>query len=132
MYDGLSVRQYQATKEFIEIVNERRSQRNAGPLAWNTAVKFLMARKFDIRRALLLYDQHELTRAREGLVKLDPSSEPLKSELQTGKFTILPSRDASGAAIAIFTACLHYPPQSSHQTTLQGVVYQLDVALDRY
>lgn len=130
MYDGLSVRQYQATKEFIEVINERRSQRNAGPLAWNTAVKFLMARKFDIRRALALYEQHEITRNREGLVKLDPSREPLKTELETGKFTILPTRDPSGAAIAIFTACRHFPLVTTHQTTLQGVVYQLDVALD--
>lgn len=130
MYDGLSVRQYQATKEFIEVVNEQRSQRNAGPLAWNTAVRFLMARKFDIRRALALYEQHEITRTREGLAKLDPAREPLRTELETGKFTLLPTRDPSGAAIAIFTACRHFPPVTTHQTTLQGVVYQLDVALD--
>ncbi|XP_037302760.1 tyrosine-protein phosphatase non-receptor type 9-like [Manduca sexta] len=40
-----------------------------------------------------------------------------------------PTRDATGAAIAVFTANKHFPSQTTHQTTLQGVVYQLDVAL---
>ena len=42
-------------------------------------------------RAVALYEQHEATRNREGLVHFDPSREPLKSELDTGKFTILVS-----------------------------------------
>lgn len=40
-----------------------------------------------------------------------------------------PGRDASGAAIALFTANLHNPKAVTHRTTLQGVVYQLDIAL---
>jgi CRAL/TRIO domain len=40
-----------------------------------------------------------------------------------------PSRDASNAAIALFTANLHSSLAVSHKTTLQGIVYQLDVAL---
>lgn len=40
-----------------------------------------------------------------------------------------PDRDSSGAAIALFTANLHTPLTVTHQTTLQGVVYQLDVAM---
>lgn len=40
-----------------------------------------------------------------------------------------PKRDLSDAAIAVFTAHKHVPAISTHQTTLQGVVYQLDVAL---
>uniref|UniRef100_T1IWR5 Tyrosine-protein phosphatase non-receptor type 9 n=1 Tax=Strigamia maritima TaxID=126957 RepID=T1IWR5_STRMM len=130
MYDSLTSRQKQATKEFIETVNGLRRERNAGPIPWNTALKFLMARKFDVRRAVSLYEQHETTRIREGLVHFDPSCEHLREELETGKFTILPARDASGAAIAIFTACKHQPLLTSHQITLQGVVYQLDVALE--
>lgn len=53
------------------------------------AVKFLFARKFDVERAIALYQQHEVTRQREGLSNFDPKVEPLKSELKTGKFTIL-------------------------------------------
>lgn len=40
-----------------------------------------------------------------------------------------PSRDVSGAAIALFTASLHNPHIVTHTTTLQGVVFQLDAAL---
>lgn len=126
----LTVEQEQATKEFIEAVNKCRAGRRAGPVSWSTAVKFLTARKFEVARALALYEQHEATRRREGLALLYPTQEPLLSELRTGKFTVLPSRDATGAAIAIFTAHLHLPQNTTHQTTLQGVVYQLDAALE--
>ncbi|TGZ50105.1 Tyrosine-protein phosphatase non-receptor type 9 [Temnothorax longispinosus] len=121
---------HMATKEFIEAVNRCRAGRRAGPVSWSTAVKFLAARKFEVQRALALYEQHEATRRREGLAVLHPTQEPLLSELYTGKFTVLPSRDATGAAIAIFTAHLHLPQNTTHQTTLQGVVYQLDAALE--
>lgn len=56
-----------------------------------TACKFLMARKFDLDRSLMLYRSHETIRFREGLVKFDPLKDPLKRELETGKFTILVS-----------------------------------------
>lgn len=117
-----------------------------------TAIKFLFARKFDVQRAVALFKQHELIRERECLYNLEPLSKPLSDELETGKFTILvccvfifnlichflffifffffkPGRDASGAAIALFTANLHSPLTVTHKTTLQGVVYQLDIAL---
>lgn len=80
---------FQATKEFIEAVNKCRAGRRAGPVSWGTAVKFLAARKFEVARALALYDQHEATRRREGLARLNPTQEPLQSELRTGKFTVL-------------------------------------------
>lgn len=79
----------QATKEFIEAVNKCRAGRRAGPVSWSAAVKFLAARKFEVARALTLYEQHEVIRKREGLVLLQPSQEPLLSELRTGKFTVL-------------------------------------------
>ncbi|XP_014216580.1 tyrosine-protein phosphatase non-receptor type 9 isoform X2 [Copidosoma floridanum] len=126
----LTLNQEQATKEFIESVNKCRAGRRAGPVSWRTAVKFLAARKFEVNRALALYEQHEATRRREGLAVMYPTQEPLFSELRTGKFTVLPTRDTNGAAIAIFTAHLHIPQNTSHQTTLQGVVYQLDAALE--
>lgn len=73
------------------MVNRLRKHRCSGPLSWSSAVKFLAARKYDVQRAVTLYEQHELTRHREGLVYFDTNSEPLKSELNTGKFTILVS-----------------------------------------
>lgn len=81
----------QAAKEFITAVNRVRIGRGSGPLSWASAVKFLMARKFDVSRALTLYEQHEATRIREGLIRFEPIAEPLRTELETGKFTVLVS-----------------------------------------
>ncbi|XP_045450142.1 tyrosine-protein phosphatase non-receptor type 9 [Melitaea cinxia] len=114
-----------ATKAFLDALSET----GVACVSRSTAIKFLLARKFDVARAHTLWRQHEATRRREGLIKFEPFEDPLKSELETGKFTILSTRDATGAAIAVFTANKHFPAQTTHQTTLQGVVYQLDVAL---
>lgn len=43
-----------------------------------------------------------------------------------------PTRDEFGAAIALFTARLHHPTQSSHQSVLKALIFQLDVALERF
>ncbi|XP_037918409.1 tyrosine-protein phosphatase non-receptor type 9 isoform X3 [Hermetia illucens] len=118
-----------AVKQFIDLVKEIGSCSARKTVTQSTAIKFLYARKFDVPRAVALYEQHELIRQKEGLYNFDPSTEPLRSELETGKFTILPGRDASGAAIALFTANLHCPMTVTHKTTLQGIVYQLDAAL---
>ena len=60
-------------------------------MSFNSALKFMMARKFDLYRALSLYEAHELTRFREGLAKFDPTQDPVKTELAIGKFTVLVS-----------------------------------------
>ncbi|XP_032514812.1 tyrosine-protein phosphatase non-receptor type 9-like isoform X1 [Danaus plexippus] len=122
---ALSPDQELATKAFLDALSES----GASCVSRATAIKFLLARKFDVSRAHTLWRQHEATRRREGLIRFEPFEDPLKTELETGKFTILPTRDATGAAIAVFTANKHFPSLTSHQTTLQGVVYQLDCAL---
>lgn len=79
----------QAVKQFIDLVSglgSNVSRKNVTPA---TAVKFLCARKFDVQRAVALYEQHELIRQRECLYNLDPMSDLLRIELETGKFTIL-------------------------------------------
>jgi len=119
-----------ATRKFLENVNKWRSANDMKELSWPSAVKFLMARKFNVERALVLYKQHEIMRIREGLKFFDPSSEPLSKELSQGKFTILPSKDPNGATLALFNLSVHDPSGVSHQTVLQCVVYQLDVALE--
>lgn len=55
-------------------------------------MKFLLARKLDVTRAVALFEQHELIRYEEDLDNINPISEPLRTELETGKFTILVSR----------------------------------------
>nr|XP_060644487.1 tyrosine-protein phosphatase non-receptor type 9-like [Anolis sagrei ordinatus] len=51
-----------------------------------------MARKFDVLRAIELFHSYRETRLKEGIVKLKPHEEPLRSELLSGKFTILVSQ----------------------------------------
>ena len=126
----LSAHEEDSTHAFLAVVNPWRATRGYEPLSWASAVKFLMARKFHVDRALQLYQQHELMRIREGLTVFDANSSPLKDELSAGKFTILPSKDSNGATLALFHAHKHDPSTTSHRTTLQGVVYQLDVALE--
>jgi len=119
-----------AARKFLENVNKWRKANDRDELAWSSAIKFLMARKFNVDRALVLYQQHEIMRIREGLKYFDSSSEPLRKELAQGKFTILPSKDPNGATLALFNLYLHEPSEVTHQTVLQCVVYQLDIALE--
>lgn len=49
-------------KSFMEELHKLQMEidQNNIPVQWNTAVKFLMARKFDVRRALDLFRSHEV------------------------------------------------------------------------
>ncbi|KAI2648549.1 Tyrosine-protein phosphatase non-receptor type 9 [Labeo rohita] len=86
---NISLFRSQATKQFLEEINKWTSQHGVSPLSWDVAVKFLMARKFDVLRAIELFHSYRETRLREGIVKLQPHEEPLRSELLSGKFTVL-------------------------------------------
>ncbi|KAM6351088.1 tyrosine-protein phosphatase non-receptor type 9-like isoform 1-T1 [Alca torda] len=128
----LSAEEEQATKQFLEEINKWTGQYNVSPLSWNVAVKFLMARKFDVLRAIELFHSYRETRLKEGIVKLKPHEEPLRSELLSGKFTILSVRDPSGASIALFTAKLHHPSKSVQHVVLQALFYLLDRAVESF
>ena len=130
----------EAVASFLKVVNEViRGNESVNPMSEKTALKFLISRKFDTDRALQLYQRHEIIRLNEGLAHIDVTDESLKAELNSGKFTILKERDSNNSAIAIFTARLHSPQKSLknqalkkkiHRMTLQGIVYQLDSALE--
>lgn len=75
--------------EFIDLLNRDRKSLNRLHIDRSSAILFLRARKFDVNRAVLLHEQYEETRLREGLFGFNCAVEPLKSELQTQKFTIL-------------------------------------------
>lgn len=77
-------------KQFYELLGGS-TQQQRKPITPTTALKFLIARKFDIKRAVDLYHQHELIRQTEGLDEFDFTVDPLRAELETGKFTILVS-----------------------------------------
>lgn len=78
----------QAVKEFIEIVNKKIDGKT---ISSSTALKFVLARKLDVPRAVALFEHHVLIRKEEDLDNIEPMSDPLRSELETGKFTILVS-----------------------------------------
>lgn len=128
----------EAVASFLNIVNNViRANRSDNPMSERTALKFLIARKFDVQRAIQLYRSHEIIRYHENLIAIDPNDPDLKAELYSEKFTILKQRDPNDSAIAVFTAKLHAKssknnPQrkKTHRDTLQGIVYQLDSSLE--
>ncbi|XP_019481009.1 PREDICTED: tyrosine-protein phosphatase non-receptor type 9 isoform X2 [Hipposideros armiger] len=132
MAPELTPEEEQATKQFLEEINKWTVQYNVSPLSWHVAVKFLMARKFDVLRAVELFHSYRETRRKEGIVKLKPHEEPLRSEILSGKFTILNVRDPTGASIALFTARLHHPHKSVQHVVLQALFYLLDRAVDSF
>uniref|UniRef100_A0A674D6J7 Tyrosine-protein phosphatase non-receptor type 9 n=1 Tax=Salmo trutta TaxID=8032 RepID=A0A674D6J7_SALTR len=132
MAASLSAEEEQATKEFLEEINKWTTQHGVSPLSWEVAVKFLMARKFDVLRAIELFHSYRETRLKEGIVKLQPQEEPLRSELLSGKFTVLSVRDPSGASIALYTAKLHHPNKTGNHVVLQALFYLLDQAVESF
>ncbi|KAI1883719.1 hypothetical protein AGOR_G00234440 [Albula goreensis] len=129
MAEALTTQEELAVEEFlIELRN--REQHSVVLVSQSTAVKFLMARKFDVSRAIDLFQAYKNTRIKEGIYNINPDEEPLRSELLSGKFTVLPRRDAKGAALALFTARLHRPDITTHKAVLQAIIYQLDKAIE--
>uniref|UniRef100_A0A4W4EVD9 Tyrosine-protein phosphatase non-receptor type 9 n=1 Tax=Electrophorus electricus TaxID=8005 RepID=A0A4W4EVD9_ELEEL len=120
----------QAVEEFLAEVRCREQSQNATLVSQITAVKFLMARKFDVSRAIDLFQAYKNTRIKEGIYNINPNEEPLRTELLSGKFTVLPGRDSKGAALALFIARLHRPDLTTHKAVLQAIIYQLDKAIE--
>uniref|UniRef100_A0A8C6L887 Tyrosine-protein phosphatase non-receptor type 9 n=1 Tax=Nothobranchius furzeri TaxID=105023 RepID=A0A8C6L887_NOTFU len=129
---GLSLVHILATSQFLEEINKWTSQHSVSPLSRDLAVKFLMARKFDVLRAIELFHSYRETRLKEGIVRLQPHEEPLRSELLSGKFTVLSVRDPSGASIALYTAKLHHPNKTGNHVVLQALFYLLDRAVESF
>ncbi|XP_028302170.1 tyrosine-protein phosphatase non-receptor type 9 isoform X2 [Gouania willdenowi] len=130
MAEALTAQEQQAVEEFLSTVCNCEKPHIAGLVSQPTAVKFLMARKFDVYRAITLFQAYKNTRIKEGIININPNEEPLRSELLSGKFTVLPGRDAKGAALALFTARLHRPDITTHKVVLQAIIYQLDKAIE--
>ena len=55
------------------------------------ALKFLMAKKFDVDRASKLFKRHLEIRAKYNMAEMKPLDEPLSRELLSEKLTILVS-----------------------------------------
>lgn len=76
-------------KQFLDLLSSQQHQpRKVTP---ETAIQYLAARKFDVQKAVALYQANLATREREGLFGIDSSVDPLRSELESAKFTVLVS-----------------------------------------
>lgn len=127
-----SDQEQEAIAVFLREVNKDCAENGLSPVGTSTALMFLMARKFNAERAVILYRRYQYERQLYRLQELAPYDQPLSSELLGGKFTVLESRDAGGAAIAVFTASKHFPAATSHRTVIQGIAFQLDECLKSY
>ncbi|RMZ94997.1 tyrosine- phosphatase non-receptor type 9 [Brachionus plicatilis] len=116
-----------AVDEFLK----KQNWSNSDARNWNIAVKFLMARKFDVDRAIKLYKDHENLRRKECLDFVDIDDDDFISELHSGKFTILPFLK-NYPVCALFTVRLNNgcSNPSYELTTLKTLIYQLDAALE--
>ncbi|CAH1797453.1 unnamed protein product [Owenia fusiformis] len=132
MAANLTREEEQRVKLFTDEVNLHRHRLQQGAIAWKYAVKFLMARKFDVKRAIELYLAHQDIRNIEGVDLIDDNDAAFQQELASQKLTILPSRDSRGACIALLTARLHNPAQTKHQLVMKSLILQLDTALESY
>ncbi|XP_019899259.3 tyrosine-protein phosphatase non-receptor type 9 [Esox lucius] len=130
MAEVLTTQEELAVEEFLSVVRGKEQPHTAALVTQPTAVKFLRARKFDVSRAVDLFQAYKNTRIKEGIFDINPEEEPLRSELLCGKFTVLPGRDSKGAALALFTAHLHRPDVTTHKAVLQAIIYQLDKAIE--
>lgn len=90
-----------------------------------------MARKFDVDRAVKLYNDHENLRRKEGLDFININDIEFLNELESGKFTIFPFLK-NYPVCALFTVRLNNGcSNSSYElTTLKTLIYQLDAALE--
>lgn len=58
--DAVCVCVLQATRQFLEEITKWTSQHGVSPLSKELAVKFLMARKFDVIRAIELFHSYRV------------------------------------------------------------------------
>ena len=63
----------QAARAFLAAVNQDRVAACDSPLAWNDAVKFVVARKFDTNKALELFQNYCRTRYMQKLCYYNPN-----------------------------------------------------------
>ncbi|XP_045073612.1 tyrosine-protein phosphatase non-receptor type 9-like, partial [Coregonus clupeaformis] len=89
MAEALTSQEELAVEEFLREVRSREQPHSASLVSQPTAVKFLMARKFHVPRAIDLFQEYKNTRIKEGIFNINPDEEPLRSELLSGKFTVL-------------------------------------------
>jgi tyrosine-protein phosphatase non-receptor type 9 len=89
MYFRRLIITYFINKKAVDEFLQRQNWPSSDAKNWNIAVKFLMARKFDVDRAIQLYTAHDTLRRKENLHLIDINDAEFLNDLETGKFTIL-------------------------------------------
>ncbi|KAL1024006.1 hypothetical protein UPYG_G00050210 [Umbra pygmaea] len=136
MAEALTTQEELAVEEFLCEVRSREQPQMASLVTHPTAVKFLMARKFDVGRAIDLFQAYKNTRIKEGIFDFNPEEEPLRSELLCGKFTVL-VRPVVSVRLATPRLFACSPPASTAwilttHDRLQAIIYQLDKAIESF
>eukprot|EP00117_Sycon_ciliatum_P032785 scpid68803/ scgid25355/ Receptor-type tyrosine-protein phosphatase F len=106
-------------------------QEKGEKVAWQEAVKVVSARKFNVERALDLYERYKSLRSELSLDSLAPLEDPLHSDLTSGKFTILDCTSKEGCRIAVFTTALYsgFDTPQGKELLMQNILFNLDECL---
>ncbi|CAB3985207.1 tyrosine- phosphatase non-receptor type 9 [Paramuricea clavata] len=99
------------------------------PVSTAMALKFLMARKFDVTRASKLFKRHLEVRVKYKMAEMKPLDEPLSKELLSEKLTILDRVEANKPAVILVNGKYYKPEEKDHLFLIQSLIFQLDEAL---
>lgn len=128
----LSGEEHQAVEAFFAKVNNVDGYGERFSITKEEAIKYLMARKFDVDRALSLFFSSRTLRQQFELENFDISKDPLNRELLSGKFTVLNGQCADNSKVCLFYAHKHFPKLVDHITVIRSIVFQLDCILKSY
>lgn len=122
---NITVDEEKSIDQFLAGANEMAAIAKEPKVDLQTAVMFLMARKFDVGRAIELFEKYKTLLNELGLVYYDPKT--LEPELMSGKF-MYPGghHQKDDSAIVIFTAKRHNPKDSNRLDVLRSVVFILE------
>ncbi|XP_066913427.1 tyrosine-protein phosphatase non-receptor type 9-like [Clytia hemisphaerica] len=124
--DDLTEEEKKALEDFVHRMGSENAFGDGIAVGEDEAIKFLMARKFDVGRAISLFHTNRTLRGKFDLEHLLPNRDPLAKELTSGKFTVSCKQGPEGDTLCIFYARKHLPKQVEHATVLQSIVFQLD------
>eukprot|EP00051_Salpingoeca_urceolata_P018770 m.266583 g.266583 ORF g.266583 m.266583 type:complete len:674 (-) comp19277_c0_seq2:159-2180(-) len=94
------------------------------------AQKFLMARKWEMTRAIELFKKHVQVYRTLDLLDVSAEDEEVMAQLLSGKFILPGTRDDEGADVLVFDASKHTPEAETHHATLCAIVFILQALTD--
>lgn len=88
-----------------------------------TLRKFVMARKLNVDRAFELVKHYKELRMEFFPDGLSSKTEVVERQLKSGKFMVLPFKDARGRRIIHVKGSLHRPSELSIEDTAKGILF---------